>query len=102
MRLLNLIEQYDRIRFPTYRLRQLTAFLITHISRRRSDQTGYGVFLHILTHVNTHHVIFIIKHLLRQRFRQFGLTHTGRSQEQEGADWLRRIFDSCLGTNNRV
>ena len=39
MRLLDFIEQDDAVRFPSDRFRQLTAFIISNISRRRSDQS---------------------------------------------------------------
>ena len=62
---------------------QLSAFFIAYISWRRSDQTGYGVFLHILTHVNTHHILFIIKQTGSQCFCKLRLTYTSWSKEQE-------------------
>ena len=102
MRFLNLIEQNYRVRFSSDCLGQLTTFLVAYISRRRSDQTGYGVFLHILTHIDSHHVVFIIKQCLRQCFCKLGLTDTGRSKEQEGSDRLRRIFDTRFGTDDRI
>ena len=76
---LDLIEQDNRIRFSTDCLRQLTAFIISDISRRRSDQTGHGIFLHILTHIKTHHIGFVIKKTGCQSLCKFCLTDTGRS-----------------------
>ena len=45
MRLLDLIEQHDRIRLAPHSLGQLSALVVTAISRRRTDQTRYAVTL---------------------------------------------------------
>ena len=37
---LDFVEQDDRIRFPPYGFCQLSTFIVAHISRRRSYQTG--------------------------------------------------------------
>ena len=79
MCLLNLIEKYHRIWFSADCLGQLSALLITDISRRRSDQTGHRILLHIFTHINTDHCIFIIKQCLRQCLGQLCLTDSGRT-----------------------
>ena len=44
----NLIEQNHAVGISAYLFRQLTAFIISYISRRRSNQFGYTVFLHVL------------------------------------------------------
>lgn len=57
--------EYIRVGFPPrqtvplYGLRRLlsaSALIISHISRRRTNQTCHGVLLHVLTHIDTHHV----------------------------------------------
>ena len=48
VRLFNFIEQNDTVRFPSDCFGQLSALVVADISRRRSDQSGYRVFLHIL------------------------------------------------------
>ena len=58
------------------------------------------MLLHILTHIDTDHIILIVKQGLGQRFRKLGLADTGRSQEQEGTNRLGRILDSGFGTND--
>ena len=83
MRFLDLIEQNNRIWFSAHCLGQLAALLVAYISRRRSDQTGDGVFLHVFTHIDSNHVVLIIKQLFCQRFRKLCFTDTGRSKEQE-------------------
>ena len=50
---LNLIKKDNRIRFPADGFRQLTAFLITDISRRGADEPRHGMLFHIFTHIDT-------------------------------------------------
>ena len=88
MSLFDLIKQYYRIWLTTNCLRELTALFISNISWRRSDQSGYRMLLHVLTHVDTHHILFIVKQALGKCLRKLGLTYTGRSEEQEGTDRL--------------
>ena len=102
MRFLDLIEQNNRIWFSAHCLGQLAALLVAYISRRRSDQTGDGVFLHVFTHIDSNHVVLIIKQLFRQRFRKLCFTDTGRSKEQERTDRFCRILDSGFGTDDRI
>ena len=96
--LLNLIKQYHRVGLAAYGLGQLTAFIVTYISRRRSDQTRYAVLLLILTHVDTRHHRFVIKEELCQGFGQFGLTHTRCTKEEERTDWPLRVLQSGAAT----
>ena len=98
----DLIEKHNRVWFSTNSLGKLAAFIISDISRRRSDQTGHRVFLHILTHIDTHHIVLIIKQILCKCFCKLCLTYTGRSKEEEGTDRLGRIFDSCFGTDDCI
>src|SRR5699024_4170318 len=102
MRLLDLIKKDNAVGFPAYRLCELSAFFISNISGRRSDQTGYGIFLHVFTHVDTDHILLVVKKCCRQSFCQFGLTYAGWSQEQERTDRLRGILDPRFGTEDRV
>lgn len=62
---------------------QLTAFIVTYVSGRRSDQTGYRVFLLIFAHVDTRHQTLVIKQVVGQCFGKFCLTYTGSTQEDE-------------------
>ena len=53
-----------RVWFTADCLSKLTALLVSYISRRRSDQSGYRIFLHVFTHINSDHILFIIKQIL--------------------------------------
>ena len=77
MRLFNLIEQHDRIGLAAYRLGQLTALIVSDISGRRSDKTGDGVFLHVFGHIDTNHVVFVIKQAVCKSLCKLRLADTG-------------------------
>ena len=79
VRFLNLIKEDNGVRFSPDSLCQLAAFLVSHISRRRSDQSGHGVFLHVLTHIDTHHILFIVEQAGCQRLGKLCFADTGRS-----------------------
>ncbi len=98
----HLIKEDDRIRFAPYGLGQLSALIISDISRRRPNQPGDRILLHIFAHINPYHILFIVKQAFRKSLRKLGLADTCGSQEQEGADRLCRVLDSCLGTQNGI
>src|ERR1051326_6010038 len=52
VRLFDLVEEHDRIRPATHRLRKLPAFLVANVSRRRTDQSRRGELFHVLRHVD--------------------------------------------------
>ena len=58
------------------------------------------MFLHVLTHINTHHIGLIVKQAFSQSFGKLRLTNTGRSKEQERTNRLTWIFNTSLGTND--
>ena len=92
MRFLDFIEQYDGVGLTAYGFRQLTAFIVSYISRRRSYQTGNTVLLLIFTHVDTRHHRFIVKQELGECLGKFRLTYAGRTEKEERADRAFRIL----------
>ena len=93
MGFLDLIKQDNGIWFPAHCFGELTAFLIADISWRCSDETGDGIFLHIFTHIDTHHVVFVIKQAFGKGFGKLCLSNPGRTKEKEGADGLCGILN---------
>ncbi|CQB65598.1 Protein of uncharacterised function (DUF3170) [Salmonella enterica subsp. enterica serovar Bovismorbificans] len=102
MRFFHFIQQDDGIRTTAHRFRQITAFFIADISRRRPDQTRHGVFLHKLRHVDTHHRVVAVEHKVSQRFTQFGFTDPRRPKEQEGTNRTVRIGQPRAATTYGV
>ncbi len=89
--LFDFIEQQYAMRLLGDRLGEQTALVETDIARRRTDQTRYGVTLHILGHVETHQ---LDTHGLGQLTRRLGLAHTCRPGEQERTDRLVRRLEA--------
>ena len=94
MCLLYFIEEDHRVRLTPHSLGELSAFIIADVSGRRSDQSGNGMLLLILTHVDTGHHRVVVEKVFSQRLRQLGLTDTRRTQEDERADGSFRVLQS--------
>ena len=89
--LLDLIEQDNRVRMTANLLGKLAAFIVANVSRRRTDHTRNGVFLHIFGHINAEHGAFVIEQKLGQRLAQFGFADAGRTEEQERTNRLPMV-----------
>ena len=100
--LFDLIEQHNAVGVAAHGLGQLAALLIADVSRRRTDQTRDAEFLHILGHVDTDHVLLVVKQGLRQRLGQLGLADARGAEEQEAADGAVRVRDAGAGAQDSV
>ena len=83
---LHFVEEHDRIRMPAHRLGELSAFVITDIARRRTDEPRHGVLLHVFTHIEPHDGLLVVEKEFGQRLAQFGFAHAGGPEKHEGAD----------------
>ena len=79
MGLLDFVKEHYRIGLSPNRLGQLSTLFITHIAGSRTNQTGHGIFFHVLGHIDTYHGIFIIKEVLGKGLGKLRLTYAGRS-----------------------
>lgn len=86
MGLLHFVQQQQRVRMPSYGLRQLAGLLVADVAGRGADQPADRVPLLVLAHVEPHHPVLAAEEGLRQRAGQFGLADAGRAQEEEAAD----------------
>ena len=102
MGFLDLIEQDNRVGFPTDCFCQLTSFIVSHVSRRCTDESGGTELLLVLGHIDTRDHIFVIEQVVCQGLCQLGLTDTGRTQEDKTADRSFRILQSCPATSYRI
>ncbi len=66
MRLLDLVEENDRIWLTANEFGQLTTLIETDIAGRRTDQSRNGVLLHVLGHVELYQRILATKEERRQ------------------------------------
>ena len=86
VRLLDLVEQDDRVRPAAHGLGELAALLVADVAGRRADEPRHGVLLHVLRHVDADHRLLRVEHELRQRAGELGLADAGRAEEEERAD----------------
>ena len=94
MRLLDLVEQHDLIGPAPHGFGQRAAFLVADIARRRADQPGDGVLLHVFRHVDAHHRVLVVEQERRQRLGQLGLADARGPEEHERADRPVRVLQA--------
>jgi len=70
VRLLDLVEQHDRVRPAANFFGQLPAFLKADIARRGPDEPAHVVLLHVLAHVDLNERVGVAEHELGQGLRQ--------------------------------
>ena len=100
--LLDLVEEDDRVGPAPHGLGELPPFLEAHVPRRRPDQAGYGVLLHVLRHVDADHGPLVVEEELGQGPGRLGLSHTGRPEEDERAHGTIRILKPGPGPAHGV
>ncbi len=93
VRLLDLVEEDDRVGAPPDRLGQLPAFLEADVAGRRADEPRDGVALLVLGHVEPDHRPLVVEHELGERAGELGLADAGRAEEDERADRAIRILE---------
>ncbi len=77
MGFLNFIEEDDAVGPAAHSLCQLAAFVVAHISRRRSQKPRHGVLFHVFGHVDADHVALRIEQRLGQRLGKLCLSYAG-------------------------
>src|SRR5260370_34002657 len=96
------VEENDRIRPAPDRFTQLAAFLVTDVTRRRTDQSRDGVFLHVFAHVDPDHGVLVVEQKFRERARKLGFTNTGWPEKNERTNWTIRVLQAGAGTTDGV
>ena len=102
MRLLDLIEEDHRVGLLADRFGQLSAFAVSHVGRRRADQTDVGVFFHELRHVEADVGFGIIEQEAREFLHQMRFPDAGGSDEEEFSHRPIRVSETGLVAPNRV
>src|SRR5262249_11508499 len=87
MRLLDLVEENDRIRPAPDGLGELPAFVVADVAGRRADEARDGVLLHVFAHVEANHGALVVEEELGEGPRKLRFADAGRSEKQEAADW---------------
>ena len=86
MRLLDFVEENNRVGFATHRFRKLPALLISHVSCRCSYEARDVVALHELRHIDLDEGIFTVEYFLCDCAHEFSFSHAGRAEEEERAN----------------
>ena len=102
MRLLDLVEQHDRVGPPPDRLGELAGLVVADVSGRRADHPRDGVLLLVLRHVDPDHRVLVVEQEFGERARQLGLADAGRAQEDEAAERPIRILQAGAGAPDGV
>jgi len=102
VRLLDLVEEDDGVGLAAHGLGELAALVVADVARRRADQTGHAVLLHVLRHVDADHRGFGIEERFGERLGELGFADAGRPEEQETADRTARVFDAGAGAQDRL
>ena len=102
VRLLDLVEEDDRVRLAAHGLGELAAFVVADVARRRADEPGHGVLLHVLRHVDLDHRVLVAEQELGERAGELGLPDARRAEEDERAGRPLRILDPGAGAADRL
>ena len=93
MRLLDLVEQHDRVRVTTNGLGKLTALVVAHVTRRATDKLGDLELAAELRHVEADERVLTAKEVLGERLGELGLACAGGTQEDKAATGTTRILE---------
>ncbi len=102
MRFLDFVEKHYRVGMAADLLGELAAFFVADITRRRADQAGDRVLLHIFGHVDAQHGALVVKQKFRQSAGEFGFADSGGAEEDERADGALGIAESGAGAADRI
>src|SRR5439155_6487237 len=94
MRLLDLVEEHDRIALPADRLGQLAALVEADVAGRRPDEPAHVVALHELAHVDLDERVLAAEHELGERLRKLRLPDARGAEEDERADRALRVLEA--------
>ena len=83
MGLFHFIKEDDGVGPAPDGFRELAAFVMAYVAGRRTDETGRGVFFHVLAHVHLNQGVRGAEHDFRQIAGQIGFAHAGGAQEEE-------------------
>ena len=98
--LLDLVEEDHAERFAAHGFRELAAFVVADVSRRRTDEARDRMLLAIFRHVDADQRLLIVEEILGERTRELGLADARRPEEDKRADRPIRIRESAARTDD--
>mmetsp|Transcript_60466 Transcript_60466/g.138701 ORF Transcript_60466/g.138701 Transcript_60466/m.138701 type:complete len:430 (+) Transcript_60466:657-1946(+) len=102
VRLLELVEQQQRVGPPAHRLGQLAALLVAHVARRSAHEARDGVALREFGHVEPGDRLVRVEEEVRERLAQLGLADAGGPDEEEHAKRTLGRLQTGASHANRV
>src|SRR5262245_9858072 len=102
VRLLDLVEQHDRVRIPLHFLGELAALFVPDVAGRRANQLRHRVLLHVLGHVEADQRVVAAEEKVGQGPRELGLSDAGGSKEYEAPNGPGRVFQAGTRPPNRA
>ena len=102
MGFLDFVEQHDGVGVLADLIHQQSAFLVSHVSRRRAVEQGHGVLLLEFGHVEADEGRLVAEEEGGQGLRQFRLTGSRGTQEEEGAHGLAFLVEARTRLEDRV
>ena len=102
MRLFDFVEQHDGIRIAPDFFRELSAFLVADVARRRTDEPRDVEFLHVFAHVQMDERFRVAEHLFGHRFREQSFSNAGRAEQKKSSNRALRVFQIRARTAQRL
>ena len=93
VRLLDLVEQHDRVRVATNGLGELAALVVTDVTRRAADELGDLELATELGHVEADECVLAAKEVLGERLGKLGLARAGGTKEDKAAAGATRVLE---------
>ena len=100
--LFDLVEEHDRERLAPHGLGELTAFVVTDVAGRRTDEPRDRVLLHVLRHVELDHRGLVTEQELGERLGGLGLPDTRRAEEDERPRRPLRVLEAGTRPADRL
>ena len=102
MRLFDFVEQDDRVGRTLDALGELTALLVAHVARRRTDELRDRVLLHELRHIEADQRLLAAEEEAGEGARHLRLADAGRSEEEERSDGAVGALEAGTGAADRA
>src|SRR5215468_1900800 len=94
MRLLDLVEEHDRVGPAAHLLGEEPALFVAHVAGRRAQEAGHRELLHVLRHVYADEGVLVAEEILGERPGQLRLAHAGGAEEHEGAHGSPAVLEA--------
>ena len=93
MRLLDLVEQHDRVRVTANSLGELAALVVAHIARGATDELGDLELTAKLRHIEANERVLAAKEILGERLSELGLACAGGTKEDKATTGTTRVLE---------